>query len=94
MPPDGRVHSPRVLPQVSHHDAVVDASQGVVLQLRRQSLVGKIVLRRDDQPGGVPVDAVNDAGPQLPVNAGQVVPQGVEQAVDQGVGMPRRRMND
>ena len=72
-----------VLAQVPHHDAAVDAGEGVVLELGGELLVGEVVFRRDEEAGGVPVDAVDDAGPQLPADAGQAVPAVVEQGVHQ-----------
>ena len=56
--------------------------------------MGKVVFRHCQQAAGVLVDAVDDAGPQLAVDAGEVVAQGVQQAIDQGVIlMPCRRMH-
>jgi hypothetical protein len=47
----------------------------MVLELRRQRAVRRVVLGRDDEPGGVLVDAVDDAGPDLPVDAREAPPQ-------------------
>ena len=56
--------------------------------------MGEVVLRRDDEARGVPVDAVDDAGPLLPPDAGEGVPAVVEQGVDQGpVGVARGGMH-
>ena len=61
---------------------------GIVHRIDRdtsgQGLVGKVVLRRDDEAGGVPVDAVDNARPQLPVDSGECIAAVVEQGVDQG----------
>ena len=46
--------------------------------------MGKIVLGRDQQPGGVLVDPMYDAGPPLPADTGESVPTVKEQGVHQG----------
>ena len=74
MSADGRVHSAGVLPEVSHHNALIDPGQRVVLELGRELLMGEIVFRRDDEARGVPVDPVDDSRPQLPADAGEAVP--------------------
>ena len=43
----------------------------VALQLGRQGQVGSIVLGGDDQPRGIPVNAVDDARPQGSVDSGE-----------------------
>ena len=56
--------------------------------------MGKVVFGNRQKPGGVLIDAVDDAGAQLTVDAGQVIPQRVQQAVHQRViGMARRRVH-
>ena len=80
---DGGVHGPRVLPEIPGHDAPVDAGEGVVLELGGELLMGEVVLGRDDETGGVPVDPVDDAGAQGPADAGEGVPAVMEQGVDQ-----------
>ena len=80
---DGGVHRAAVLPEIPDHDAPVNPGQGVVLKLGGELLVGEVVFRRDEEAGGVPVDPVDDAGPQLPPDAGEGVPAVVEQGVDQ-----------
>ena len=47
--------------------------------------MGKVIFGNGQQAGGVFVDAVDNAGAQFAVDTGQVFPQRVEQAVDQGV---------
>ena len=76
-------HRAAVLPEIPDHDAPVNPGQGVVLKLGGELLVGSIVFRRDDEAGGVPVDPVDDAGPQLPSDAGEGVPAVVQQGIDQ-----------
>ena len=55
----------------------------MVLELGGELLMGEVVFRRDDEAGGVPVDAVDDARPQFPADAGEGVPAVIEQGVDQ-----------
>ena len=55
----------------------------MVLELLRQGQVGLVIFCRDDEAGGVPVDAVDDAGAELPVDAGEGLLTVVEQRVDQ-----------
>ena len=55
----------------------------MILQLCGQGLMGKVVFCRDEQAGGVLVDAVDDAGAQLTVDTGQAALTVVEQGVDQ-----------
>ena len=94
VPPDGGVHGAGVLPEVPDDDALIGPGQAVVRELGGELLVGEVVLRRDDQARGVPVDAVDDAGPLLPPDAGEGVPAVVEQGVDQGpVGVARGGMH-
>ena len=62
MAADGGIHGAAVLTQVSGDDAAVDPAEGVILQLIRETLMGKVVFRGDDEAAGVPVDAVDDAG--------------------------------
>ena len=94
MAANGRVDDAAVLPDAAHHQADVGPGQGVVLELGRQRLVGEVILRYDQQARGVLVDAVDDAGPQLAVDAGEGIAAVVEQGVDQGAGpVSRRRMD-
>ena len=84
VPPDGSVYGARVLLQVPHGHRLVYSGQGVVLKLGGQGQVGFVVLGGDDQAGGVPVDAVDNARTQNAVDAGQAGSAVVEQGVDQG----------
>ena len=94
MPANRRVHSPAVLPQVPDHHRLICPCQTVVLKLCGQCLVRSIILCRNDQAAGVPVDAVDDAGAQRAPHAAEAPPAVVEQGVDQGpVRVPRRRVD-
>ena len=68
---DGGVHSAVLLPEAPQHYRMVETEQGVVLELPGQGQVGPIVFGNDDQPRGVPVNAVDDAGAQLAIDSGQ-----------------------
>ena len=68
---DGGVYRAAVLLQAPHRHRLIGPGQGVVLELGGQGQVGAVVFGGDDEPGGVPVDAVDDAGPQLAVDSGQ-----------------------
>ena len=91
VPPDGRVHGARVLPEGAHHNGLIGPGHGMVLELACQPHMGPVILRHRQQSGGILVDAVDDAGPQLPVDAAQVIAHGIEQAVDQGIVLVPRR---
>ena len=71
MAGDGGGDGAAVLAEAPHRHGVVQAEQGVVLELGGQRQVGAVVFGGDDQAGGVPVDAVDDAGAQLAVDAGE-----------------------
>ena len=60
-----------LLPEAPQHYRMVETEQGVVLELPGQGQVGPIVFGNDDQPRGVPVNAVDDAGAQLAIDSGQ-----------------------
>ena len=66
---DGGVHGAGILLQPAHGDGLIHPGQGVILELGGQSQVGPVVLRGDDQAGGIPVDAVDNARAQLPVDS-------------------------
>ena len=84
MAGDGSINGASLLSEVAHHDGLIGAGQRVVLELLGQAKVSHVVLRRDDETAGIPVDAVDDARPQLAVDAREGVAAGVEQGVDQG----------
>ena len=81
---DGCVHSPPVLPEVPHQHGLIGPGQGVVLELGGEGLMGGVVLGRDDEAAGVPVNPVDDPRPQLPSNAAEAAAAVVEQGVNQG----------
>ena len=49
----------------------------------REAHMGRVIFRRDDKAGGIPVDAVDDTRPQFAVDAGKALPAVVEQRIDQ-----------
>ena len=55
-------------------------------ELRRQRLMGAVVLRDHHQAGGVLVEAVHDAGPPLAADAGETVAAMGDQRIDQSAG--------
>ena len=69
--------------EAAHRHRLVHPGQGVVLKLGGQSQMGPVVFRGDDQAGGVPVNAVDDAGAQGTVDAGEGIPAVEEQGVHQ-----------
>ena len=72
--------------------AAVDAVPG---ELGREPLMGAVGLGRDDQAGGILVDAVDDAGPGDAADPRQAAAAMVEQGVDQrAVEIARRRVDD
>ena len=64
------------------HDGAVFPGKGVLFDLFGQASVGKVVLCHDQKAAGVLVDAVDNAGADDPVDAGQRVTAVVEQCVD------------
>ena len=83
MPSDGRIHGAAVLLQVAHHQTLVRPRQRVVAELGAEPQMGGIVFGGNDEPAGVPVDAVYDAGPQFSVDPGKAVPAVIQQGVHQ-----------
>ena len=69
MPPDGGAYGARVLLKAAHRHRLVLPVEGVVLKLPGQGQVGEVALGGDDKAGGVPVDAVDDARAQFPVDS-------------------------
>ena len=91
---DGSVDRACILPEIPHDDAAVCPGQCMILKLCRQPDMGKVVLRRNDKAGGIPVNAVDNAGAQLPVDAGEGTAAVVQQGIDQRpVRVSRRRMH-
>ena len=73
MPSDGCIDCAAVLPERTANDGFVSPGHGVILQLGRQNPVGKVVFCHRQKPGGVLVDAVDDARAKLPIDAGKLV---------------------
>ena len=69
----GGVHGAGVLPKAAHSDGVILPVKTVVLQLGRQSQMGSIIFGGNDKPRGIPVNAVDDARPQLSVDSGKAI---------------------
>lgn len=78
------IYRTRILSQTTHNHRLIGPGQGVILKLGGQGQVGGIVFRRNDQTTGIPVNPVDNPGPQSAVDTGQGVAAGVEQGVDQG----------
>ena len=57
------------------------------LELPGQFEVGTIVLRHDDDAGGVLIDTVHDTRPNLAANAGEIVAVGQERVHQGSVGI-------
>ena len=92
---DGRVDRAGILAQIAADDGLIRAGHGVVSQLGREREVRKVVFRCDEQTGRVLVDAVHDAGPPLPADAGETVTAVGEQGVDErAVLVAGRRVHD
>ncbi len=67
----------------------------MILKLRGELLVRKIVLGNDEQPGRVLVDAVDNAGAQRAAHAGERVAAVVQQGVDERpLPVPRGGVHD
>ena len=84
VPGDGQVHGACVLLEAPHRHRLILPVEGVVLELVGQGQVGRVVLGGDEQAAGVPVDAVDDARADDPVDPRQAPAAVVEQGVDQG----------
>ena len=79
---NGGIYRAAVLLKAAYRHRLIYPGQGVVLELGGQGQMGPVIFRRNDEAGGVPVDAVDDAGAQLPVDARQGVPTVVQQGID------------
>ena len=94
IPANGSVHGAGILSEVSHDEALIGSGQAVVRELGGETLVGEVVLGGDEKTGGVPVDAVDDAGALLPADAGEGVPAVVEEGVNERpIGVARSGMH-
>ena len=72
MAPDGALDVPRVVARHAPNQRVVDALDAVVLELRRERHVGRVVLGGHQHTGGSAIEPVHDAGTQHAADAGQV----------------------
>ncbi len=84
---DGAGFSARRSPGERHVAAPHFAGAAMVGELRRQRLVGAVVLGHHHQAGGVLVEPVDDAGTADPADAGKAQPAMGNQRVDQRSGL-------
>ena len=78
---------PFVFVEVAPHQRMVDAPDGVVVELPGEKGVRPLVFGHDQQPGGVFVDPVYQSGPHVArLEQGQAL-QVVGQGIDQGAGV-------
>ena len=80
---DRRIDGAGIVPDSAADDAHIRPGQTVILQLRGQRGVRKVVLGRDNEAGCVLVDAMDDAGALFPADAGQGVAAVGQQRVDE-----------
>ena len=80
---DGCIHCAAVFPEIAHSHGLIYPAQTPVRQLRRQRQMGHIVFCRDNQAGGVLVNAVDNPGALSAAHAGQRIPAMVHQRVHQ-----------
>ena len=77
------------------HHRPVFTGEAVRLDLLLQFYMSEVVLRDDQKPARVLVDAVDDARADLAVDAGQTISAVVQERVDQSpVRVARRRVDD
>ena len=94
MPSDRAIDSARISTRSPANECPVDAVDGVLGELLRETLVGRIIFRRDEYAGCPAVEAMNDPGPEHPANSGEVATM-MEQRVDQRTAwMARCGMNN
>ena len=93
MPADRRVHEALVVAQVSDDDRLIGAVDAVGADLVAQRDVRAVVLGYEQQPRGILVDAVDDARPDLPADAGEIVKM-LQQRVDQRAALVAGRGMD
>ena len=90
---DGGVDGSRIRRDHSHGNGEVLLAELSVLELFGEPLVRRLRLGRHHQAGGVEVEPVHDARPQLAADAADVGTP-CQQSVDQGaVGVPRAGMD-
>ena len=93
VPRDGGVNGSRFRRDHAHGNGEVFLVELAVLELLGEALVGCLGLGHDHQAGGVEIEPVHDAGPELASDAADVgAPR--QQRVDQSaVGVARARVN-
>ena len=93
VPRDGGVNGSGFRRDHAHGNGEVFLAELAVLELLGEALVSPLGFGHHHQAGGVEVEAVHDAGPQLAADAANVgAPR--QQGVDQSaVGMARARVN-
>jgi len=92
---DGAPRAVGGAPDERHIAAAQRARAAVVGELRRQRLVGAVVLGHDHQARGVLVDAVDDTRPFHAADPGQAIAAMSDQRIDQGSAfVPGRGMHD
>lgn len=95
MPSDSAVNNPLRLDNIAVNEGPIAAPRRMSLDLRRQSAMSRIRLGSHHDPRRILVQAVNDAGTDNTVYAGQLAVAMMEQGIDQGaVTVSRRRMDD
>lgn len=82
MPSNRAIDSARISTGSPANECPVDAVDGVLGELLRKALVGRIIFGRDKHPGCPPVEAMNDPGPEHTANASQIATM-MEQRVHQ-----------
>ena len=88
MATDGRVNGAGIVPDIAADDAHIRPGQAVILQLRGKRGVREVILGRNDQPGRVLVNAVDDAGALFPADAGQrIAATGQQRVAERPVGV-------
>jgi hypothetical protein len=83
-PPDPCIDRAACRAGMAAHDREVAADDAVILELAGEPLMGGIGFRHHQQPRGVFVDAVYDAGTCDAPDAGQLPRAVVQQRIDQG----------
>ena len=80
---DRRIDGAGIVLDIAADDTHIRPGQTVILQLRGKRGVREVVLGCDDEAGCVFVDAVDDAGPLFPTDAGQRIAAVCQQCVDE-----------
>lgn len=94
MTPDRAIDSARISTGSPANECPVDAVDGVLGELLREALMGRVIFRHDKHAGCPSVEAMNDPGPEHTANASEVATM-MEQRVDQRTAwMARCGMNN